>query len=165
MNKTGWGYVVGSLIGGVLIAGALLLGVQTVVVKTDHNPHNTIVTSGGMTVKLGKVTAELAQTNIRVGSGVGIIVPITDTAKELADVMAMAGVKDTDLLKGNLTVCLSTAVTYKSELNGLISTKIGSECRNFTPGMMASTINTFAEGYTAQTVANYRLNYTFINKE
>lgn len=160
----GWGYVIGSVLGGLFIAGALLFAFNAAATKIDHNPQNTITTTGGMQVKMGKVTAQLAQTQIKVGSGVGLTVPIADTAKEVAESMKIAGVKDTDLLQGNLTVCLTTVVGYKTELNGYVSTKIMHECRNFTPGMMAATIITFAEGYTVESVAEYKANYNFINK-
>lgn len=161
----GWGYVVGSIIGGLVIAGAVLFAFNEASKESvAANPENQITTSGGLVVKMGKVTAELPQTKITVGSGVGITVPIADAAKELASLMAEAGVKDMSVLTGNLTVCMITAITYKTELAGFISTQIKKECRNFVPGMYASTINTFAEGYTVETVADYRANYSFINK-
>jgi hypothetical protein len=161
----GWGYVVFSVLGGLAIAGALLFALQTLAVKKDVNPHNVVTTTGGMVVKMGKVTAELAQTNINVGSGGNITVPLADTAKEVASLMGQAGVKDTDFLKGNLTVCLVSVVAYKTEMNGYVSTKIGSACRNFVPGQVAATIKTFAEEYTAATVTEYKANHTFVNKE
>lgn len=151
-----------SILGGILITACLYTGVSFVM--SNKNPDNTITTSGGLVVKMGKVTAELAQTKIDVGSGATLMVPIADAAKEVANLMDQAGVKDTDLLKGNLTVCLASAVTYKTELNGLITTKLGQQCRNFTPGMMAATIKTFAEDYTATSVTDYKTNHTFINK-
>lgn len=160
----GWGYVIGSVIGGLTIAAVLLLGLQHATTKIDHNPQNTITTSGGMVVKMGKVTAELAQTRISVGSGVNLDVPIADTAKEVASLMAQAGVKDTDLIQGNLTVCLASVVSYKTELNGVVGAKITRECRNFTPGMMAATIKTFAEDYTVAAVNEYKTKHTYINK-
>lgn len=165
-NKVkGWGYVVGSVIGGLVIAGAVLFAFNEASKESvAANPDNQITTSGGLVVKMGKVTAELAQTKITVGSGVGITVPILNAGKELADVMTSAGVQPLSTLKGNLTVCLTTVVTYKTELNGYVSTKIMSQCRNFEPGMYASTINTFADGYTLESVNEYRANYSFINK-
>lgn len=162
IDKKGWAYVVLSVIGGVLIAGALLFALQTLAVKIDHNPDNVITTTGGLTVKMGKVTAELAQSNISVGSGGSITIPLANTAKEVASLMDQAGVKDTDLLNGNLTVCLVSVVGYKTELNGYVSTKIGEQCRNFTPGQMAATIKTFAEDYTTATMLEYKTNHTFI---
>ena len=162
-NKVkGWSYVIGSVLAGLALAGAVLFLFNEA--SKEANPDNLITTSGGMQVVMGKVTAELAQTRITVGSGVGINVPITDTAKELADIMAQAGVKDTSFLKGNLTVCFTSVVTYKTELQGLVSTKIMNQCRNFEPGMMASTITTFADGYTLESVHEYKTNYSFINK-
>jgi adenine-specific DNA methylase len=160
VNKQGWGYVVLSVIGGVLIAGAFLLALQTLTVKAD--PVNTITTSGGMVVKMGKVLAELPQTNINVGSGANLTVPLGTEAKEVADLLAQAGIKDTDLITGNLTVCLASVVSYKTELNGIVGTKIDKQCRNFTPGMMAATINTFAEDYTKHVVSEYKTKYNFI---
>lgn len=151
-----------SCVGGVLITLAVGLGINEM--SKDENPSNTVTTAGGMVVKMGKVTAELAQTRINVGSGVSLDIPVANTAKEVASLMAQAGVKDTDLLTGNLTVCLATVVSYKTELNGYISTKVMEQCRNFTPGMMAATINTFAEEYTIASVNEYKTNHTFINK-
>jgi hypothetical protein len=150
-----------SVIGGLLITIAIGLGINTVTVQ-DKNPDNVITTTGGLTVKMGKVTAELAQTRISVGSGVNITVPLATTSKEVASLMDQAGVKDTDILTGNLTVCLLSVVGYKTELNGYVSTKIGEQCRNFTPGMFASTIKTFAEDYTTATMLEYKTNHTFI---
>lgn len=150
-----------SVIGGLLITIAIGFGINQVQ-SQEKNPENTITTSGGMIVKMGKVTAELAQTKIDVGSGGGLMVPLASTAKEVADLMDQAGVKDTDLIKGNLTVCLASAVTYKTELNGMITTKIGGQCRNFTPGMMAATIKTFAEDYTQHVLTEYKTKYNFI---
>lgn len=161
----GWGYVVGSVIGGVSLAVALLVGLQYAITKVDPNPQNVITTTGGLTVKMGKVTAELAQSSISVGSGVHLTVPLANTANEVASLMAQAGVKDTDIIQGNLTVCLISVVGYKTELNGYVSTKIAEQCRNFTPGMMAATIKTFAEDYTVAAVNEYKTKHTFIGKE
>jgi hypothetical protein len=152
-----------SIIGGLLITLALGLGINQVSGQ-PKNPENIVTTTGGMTIKMGNVTAELAQTNISVGSGGSVTVPLANTAKEVASLMDQAGVVDTDLLKGNLTVCLISVVAYKTELNGYVSTQIANECRNFTPGMMAATIKTFAEDYTVATVTEYKTNHTFINK-
>lgn len=152
-----------SIIGGLLITLAVGFGINQVQ-SQPKNPENIITTTGGMSVKMGKVLAELPQTNISIGSGANITVPLADTSKEVADLMDQAGVKDTDMLNGNLTVCLISVVGYKTELNGYISTKLGEECRNFTPGMMAATIKTFAEDYTTATIADYKTNYNFINK-
>lgn len=163
-NTKDWGSVIFSVIGGLALSAALLIGLQYASTDVDHNPENTVTTSGGLTVKLGKVSAELAQTYISVGSGTNIAVPITNTGKEVANLMAQAGVKDTDIVTGNLTVCLSTVIGYKTELNGFVSTKIMKECRNFVPGIMAGTVNTFAEDYTIQSVNEYKTNHTFINK-
>lgn len=160
----GWGYVIGSVLGGLLLAGTLLVGLQYATTKIDTNPQNVITTTGGLTVKMGKVTAELAQTSINVGSGVHLTVPLANTANEVASLMAQAGVKDTDIIQGNLTVCLISVVGYKTELNGYVSTKIAEQCRNFTPGMMAATIKTFAEEYTVAAVNEYQTKHTFINK-
>lgn len=164
-EKTEWGYVIWSVIGALVITLLMAVGLNYVQPAKDANPQNLITTSGGLQVKMGKVTAELAQTQIKIGSGGGITVPIGEAGKNVKDLMDMAGVQDTSFLKGNLTVCLATVVAYKTELNGMVSTKIMDQCRNFTPGMMASTINTFAEGYTVESMAEYRTNYTFINKE
>ena len=164
MNKSGWGYIIGSVLAAFVIVGAMFYALNEVAVAKDHNPENTITTTGGMVVKMGKVTAELAQTRISVGSGVNLDVPIANAAKEVASLLAQAGIKDTDLLSGNLTVCLDTVVGYKTELNGYVSTKVMNQCRNFTPGMMAATINTFAEDYTVQSVTEYKTKHTFINK-
>ena len=151
-----------SVIGGLLITIVIGLFINTQ--SKAENVENVITTTGGMVVKMGKVTAELAQTRISVGSGVHLDVPIANTAKEVANLLAQAGIKDTDLLSGNLTVCLDTVVGYKTELNGYVSTKVAQECRNFTPGMMAATINTFAEEYTIASVNEYKTKHTFINK-
>jgi hypothetical protein len=149
-----------AIIGGLLITIAIGAGIN--VSTTNANPENTITTSGGMIVKMGKVLAELPQTNINVGSGANLTVPLGTEAKEVADLLAQAGVKDTDILQGNLTVCLASVVSYKTELNGIVGTKIDKQCRNFTPGMMAATINTFAEDYTKHVVTEYKTKYNFI---
>ena len=149
-----------AIIGGLLITIAIGAGIN--VSTTNANPENTITTSGGMIVKMGKVLAELPQTNINVGSGANLTVPLGTEAKEVADLLAQAGVKDTDILQGNLTVCLASVVSYKTELNGIVGTKIDKQCRNFTPGMMAATINTFAENYTKHVVSEYKTKYNFI---
>ena len=152
-----------SIIGGLLITIAIGFGINQVQ-SQEKNPENTITTSGGMIVKMGKVLAELPQSNIDVGSGGSITVPLGNEAKEVADLLAQAGIKDTDLITGNLTVCFASVVSYKTELNGVVGTKIDSQCRNFTPGMMAATINTFAEDYTQHVVTEYKTKYNFINK-
>jgi hypothetical protein len=149
-----------AIIGGLLITIAIGAGIN--VSTTNANPENTITTSGGMIVKMGKVLAELPQTNINVGSGANLTVPLGTEAKEVADLLAQAGIKDTDLITGNLTVCLASVVSYKTELNGIVGTKIDKQCRNFTPGMMAATINTFAEDYTKHVVSEYKTKYNFI---
>lgn len=149
-----------AVIGGLLITGMFGLGLNHA--SIEKSSENTITTSGGMIVKMGKVLAELPQTNINVGSGANLTVPLGTEAKEVADLLAQAGVKDTDILQGNLTVCLASVVSYKTELNGIIGTKIDKQCRNFTPGMMAATINTFAEDYTKHVVSEYKTKYNFI---
>lgn len=151
-----------SIIGGLLVTLAIGFGFNEV--SKGSNPENQITTSGGLTVNMGKVNAQLAQTRIEVGTGVGLTVPLLNGAIEIKNLMAEAGADDTSLLKGNLTVCLASAITYKTELQGLVTTKIASECRNFTPGMMGGTIWTFAEDYTAKVKVLYDTKYNFIKE-
>lgn len=153
-----------SVIGGILITLAIGLGINETA-ESSKPIERTITTSGGLTVKTGKITAELAQTRISVGSGVSIMVPLVDTAKEVASLLAEAGIKDTDMVQGNLTVCLASVVGYKTELNGYVSTKIAEQCRNFPAGMMAATVKTFAEDYTVAAVKEYKTKHTLIDKE
>lgn len=166
MNRNSWGYTIGSLLGGVILAGALLVGIQKLSVETTKvtNHEHVITTSGGMQVKLGKVTAELAQTNIDVGSGINKTVGLTAAPAAIDQLFREAGGDTTSLLTGNMTVCLASVVAYNSQLSGVVSTTILRECRNFVPGQMVGTIMTFAEEYTERVKTLYETKFTFINK-
>lgn len=165
----GWGYVIGSVIGGLVLAGALLAGLQYAATdlkpKDQLVPKDVITTTGGMKVKLGKVTAELAQTQIDVGSGGKVVVGLTAAPAWIDNVFREAGGNTATLLSGNMTICLASVVAYNSQLSGVVSTQIARECRNFEPGQMVGQIITFAEDYSAHADNVYKTQYSFINKE
>lgn len=165
-SKGSWLYVIGSVLGGLIIAFAILALFNAAVTPlATANPQHVITTSGGMQVKMGKVTAELAQTQIDVGSGGKVVIGLTDAPKWIDNVFLEAGGSTTTLLTGNLTVCLKSVVSYKTELSGFVTATLGSECRNFEPGMMVGNIVTFADDYTTRINKLYKEQYTFIHKE
>ncbi len=152
------------ILSALLLIMILILGVDKLSKDTVITPTDTITTSGGMLVKLGKVNAELAQTAITVGSAGTMIVGLIEAPAKIDKLFREAGGDTTTMLAGDITICLSSVVAYNSDLSGVVSAPIANQCRNFTKGQMVGTILTFAEDYTATVKTLYETQYTFINK-